>query len=337
MRCAILAHEKFPDRAKSAQGLLRYGDHEIVAVIDRETAGDRVRDHLMDVQDAPIVESIGDVPEIDVLVIGIAPIGGGFDETWRADVSGALSRGCDVWAGLHHFLSEDSEFARLARENDCRLWDVRRPPNDLTVSDGVARDLDATVVLTVGTDCSVGKMTATMELVHAAREQGIDAGFVPTGQTGVMLDGSGIVVDRVVSDFTAGAVERMLLERKNHDYLFVEGQGSIVHPAYSSVTCGILHGSMPDALVLCHEAGREEIHGYESFSLPEIPEVVNCYESLAQPVNSCSMIGGALNTSKLDDRDAREAIDAYEDALDAPATDPVRFDADAIVEAIEQQ
>lgn len=335
MRCAILAHEKFPDRAKSAQGLLRYADHEIVAVIDRETAGDRVHDHLPDVQDAPIVESMGDVPEIDVLVIGIAPIGGGFDETWRADVSGALSRGCDVWAGLHHFLSEDSEFAWLAHENDCRIWDVRRPPDDLTVSDGIARDLDATIVLTVGTDCSVGKMTATMELVNAARERGLDAGFVPTGQTGVMLDGSGIVVDRVVSDFTAGAVERMLLERKDHDYLFVEGQGSIVHPAYSSVTCGILHGSMPDALVLCHQAGREVIHGYESFSLPDIPEVVDRYESLARSVNPCSVVGGMLNTSKLDDKEAKESVADYEDALAVPATDPVRFESDALVEAVE--
>jgi uncharacterized NAD-dependent epimerase/dehydratase family protein len=335
MRCAILAHEKFPDRAKTAQGLLRYGNDEIVAVIDRETAGDRVRDHLSDVQDAPIVESIGDVPEIDVLVIGIAPIGGGFDETWRSDVVGALSRGCDVWAGLHHFLAEDSEFARLARENNCRIWDTRRPPDDLTVSDGVARNLDAKIILTVGTDCSVGKMTATMELVNAAREHGLDAGFVPTGQTGVMIDGSGVVVDRVVSDFAAGAVERMLLKRTDHDYLFVEGQGSIVHPAYSSVTCGILHGSMPDALILCHEPDREVVHGYESFSIPQIPEVVDLYESLAHPINPCSVVGGALNTSELDDTDAREAVTAYEDVLDAPATDPVRFDADVIVEEIE--
>jgi uncharacterized NAD-dependent epimerase/dehydratase family protein len=171
--------------------------------------------------------------------------------------------------------------------------------------------------------------------VNAARERGLDAGFVPTGQTGVMLDGNGIVVDRVVSDFTAGAVEQMLLERKNHDYLFVEGQGSIVHPAYSSVTCGILHGAMPDALVLCHQAGREVIHGYESFSLPKIPEVVDCYESLAQPVNSCSVVGGALNTSKLDDKEAKEAVDDYEDALGVPATDPVRFERDVLVEAIE--
>lgn len=337
MRLAILAHEKFPGRAKTAQGLLRYGEHEIVAVIDRATAGDRVSDHLSGVQDVPIVSDIGDTPEIDALVIGIAPIGGGFDETWRSDVVGALSRGCDVWAGLHHFLATDTEFARLASENDCRIWDVRRPPDDLSVSDGIARELDATVVLTVGTDCSVGKMTATRELVDAARERGLDAGFVPTGQTGVIIDGSGIVVDRVVSDFTAGAVEQMLLERKNHDYLFVEGQGSIVHPAYSSVTCGILHGSMPDAMILCHETGKEVVHGYESFSLPSIPEVVDLYESLAQPLSSSSVVGGALNTSSLDAADAHEAVTNYEELLGAPATDPVRFDAGELVEIIENE
>ncbi|MFC7190274.1 DUF1611 domain-containing protein [Halocatena marina] len=337
MRLAILAHEAFPGRAKTAQGLLRYGEHDIVAVIDRATAGDQVSDHLSDVQEAPIVSNIGDTPEIDALVIGIAPIGGGFEETWRSDVTGALSRGCDVWAGLHHFLATDTEFARLASENDCQIWDVRRSPDDLSVSDGVARDLDATVVLTVGTDCSVGKMTTTMELVQAARDRGLDAGFVPTGQTGVMVDGSGIVIDRVVSDFTAGAVEQMLLERKNHDYLFVEGQGSISHPAYSAVTCGILHGSMPDAMILCHEVDKEVVHGYESFPLRPVSETVDLYESLARPVNPCPVVAGALNTSSTDTEDAREHIATYEDAIGVPATDPVRFDPDELVDVIENQ
>lgn len=337
MRAAILAHEKFPERAKTAEGLLRYGDHEIAAVIDRDTAGDRVNDHLSDVQDAPIVAGIEDVSEeIETLIIGIAPIGGGFDESWRSDVSEALSRGCDVWAGLHYFLSDDPEFVELATKHDAALWDLRRPPDDLTVSQGVASDIDATIVLTVGTDCSTGKMTTTMELVHAAREQGLDAGFVPTGQTGVMIDGDGIVVDRVISDFAAGAVEGLLLDRADHDYLFVEGQGSIVHPAYSGVTCSILHGAMPDALVLCHEADRQVVHGYESFSLPTVPEITSLYERLAHPVSPCSVVGGALNTSHLSEEDAYEAIDTYEQELGAKATDPVRFDASAILEGLER-
>ncbi|WP_327052491.1 DUF1611 domain-containing protein [Halomicrococcus gelatinilyticus] len=336
MQVAVLAHEKFPDRAKTAVGILRYADYDVAAVLDRDRAGERVADHVPDVQDAPIVAGMDDAPDVDALVVGIAPIGGGFDETWRSDVTTALERGCDVISGLHYFLADDDEFADLAAEHDCDLWDVRKPPEDLSVSEGVAADVDAEVVLTVGTDCSVGKMTATLELVEAARERGVDAGFVPTGQTGIMIDGWGNPVDRVVSDFTAGAVEEMIVERgDDHDYLFVEGQGSIVHPAYSAVTCGILHGSMADSLVLCHEAGREVVHGYESFELPSVPEYVDLYEDLARPVHEAEVVAGALNTAHVDDDvAAREAVEGFADALDAPATDLIRFDADDVLEAV---
>ncbi|WP_265110124.1 DUF1611 domain-containing protein [Halosolutus halophilus] len=337
MRVAILAHEKFPDRAKTALGVLRYADYDAAAVLDRETAGDRVSDFVPDVQDAPIVEGMADLEasEVDALLIGIAPIGGDFDESWREDVRTALEYGCDVIAGLHYFLEDDEEFARLAAENDCDLWDVRKPPEDLTVSEGVAGEVDAEVVLTVGTDCSVGKMTVSMELARDAREAGYDAAVIPTGQTGIMIEGWGNPIDRVVSDFTAGAVEEMIVEKGDeHDYLFVEGQGSIVHPAYSAVTCGILHGSMPDRLVLCHVAGRDAVHGYESFSLPSIETYVDLYESLSDPVSEAPVVAGALNTAHLEDDEAREAVDDYAAALDAPATDVIRFDTDEVLEAL---
>ena len=343
MQVAVLAHEKFPDRAKTAVGLLRYADYDIEAVLDRDNAGKRVSDFVPDVQDAPIVAEMADAPEVDALIIGIAPIGGGFDESWRSDVRTALERGCDLISGLHYFLADDEEFADLAADNDCEVWDVRKPPEDLTVAQGVASEVDAEVVLTVGTDCSVGKMTATVELLEAARERGVDAGFVPTGQTGIMIEGWGNPVDRVVSDFTAGAVEEMVVERgDDYDYLFVEGQGSIVHPAYSAVTCGILHGSMADRLVLCHEAGREVVHGYEDFDLPPVPEYVALYEDLARPVHETEIVAGALNTKDVeDDETARDAVESFADELDAPATDPVRFGErdgddgiDAVLEAI---
>jgi len=336
MRIAILAHERFPGRAKTALGILRYGDDDVRAVIDRDRAGERVRDHVTDVQDSLIVGSMDDVEDVDALFIGIAPIGGEFDESWRPDVRVALKRGCDVVAGLHYFLSEDDEFARLAAEHGCEIRDVRKPPDDLTVADGVAADVDAEVVLTVGTDCSVGKMTATMELAEAARAGGHDAAVIPTGQTGIMIEGWGNPIDRVVSDFTAGAVEEMIVEKGDeHDYLFVEGQGSIVHPAYSAVTCGILHGAMPDRLVLCHRAGRDAVHGYESFALPPLSAYVDLYEGLAAPVRETEVVAGALNTMDVErDDDARAAVDEYETALGVPATDLVRFDRDALLEAV---
>jgi len=332
MRIAVLGHGKFPERAKTAVGLLRYADHEPVALLDRENAGDRVDEHVPDLPPVPILESAAAAPAFDVLVIGISPIGGAFDPSWRPDVRTALERGAEVWSGLHDFLADDEEFARLAE--DGQLWDVRRPPGELDVSDGLARGLDARIVLTVGTDCSVGKMTTTMELLEAARERGIDAGIVPTGQTGVMIDGEGIVVDRVPADFVAGAVEGMCEARADRDLLLVEGQGAITHPAYSGVTCGILHGAMPDAVVLCHEAGRERVHGYGSFDLPVTADLATLVEDLAAPVATTEVAAGALNTAGLEEQPARDAVEAYAAALSVPASDPLRFDADGLIEAV---
>jgi uncharacterized NAD-dependent epimerase/dehydratase family protein len=336
MRIAILAHEQFPERAKTAVGVLRYGDHEVAAVVDRTLAGDRVREHVPDVPDAPVVASVADVDDVDALLIGIAPIGGEFDDSWRPDVRTALERGCDVVAGLHYYLADDEEFARLADEHGAELRDLRRPPDDLTVSDGTASDVDPPVVLTVGTDCSSGKMTTTFELVAAARERGVDAAAVPTGQTGIMVAGDGIAVDRVVADFAAGAVEQMVEARaRDHDLLVVEGQGALCHPAYSGVTTSILHGAMPDALVVCHVAGREAVHGYEHVPIPPPGEYAARYEAVADPVTSTRVAGGALNTQRIaDDGRARERVRDYGDAIGAPATDPVRFGVDPVLDAV---
>jgi len=324
MQIAVLAHESFPERAKTAVGLLRYGDHEVRAVLDRDRTGERVSDVLDSVQNAPIVASMDDVPEVAALVIGVAPIGGAFDESWRPDVRAALERGCHVMSGLHDFLTEDEAFAALAEEHGGKIADLRKPPDDLTVAEGTAGDGETRVVTTVGTDCSTGKMTTAYELRDAARERGLNAAVVPTGQTGVAIEGWGIVVDRIVSDYAAGAVERMVETPEGLDLLFVEGQGALVHPAYSGVTTSILHGSAPDALVLCHEAGRERVHGFESFGVPPPGEYATLYERLAAPVSGASVVAGALNTQGLAEGNAHDAVDAYSEAIGAPATDPVR-------------
>jgi len=335
-RIAILAHGKFPDRAKTATGILRYGDYDVAAVIDRDNAGRRVAELRGDLPDAPIVGSMAEAPAVDALVIGIAPIGGGFDETWRDDVRTAIERGCDVVAGLHSFLADDDEFARLADDHGVALHDVRRPPADLGVAEGRAADVDADVVLTAGTDCSTGKMTTTLELVRAARERGVDAGFVPTGQTGVLIAGWGTVVDRVIADFAAGAVEDLVCAAdEGHEVLFVEGQGSLTHPAYSGVTLSILHGARPDALVLCHAAGREAIHGYESTPIPPVDSVADLYEDVAAPVAASAVAAGALNTGSIEDDDrARAAVAEYAADLGAPAADPVRDGPGSLLDAL---
>jgi uncharacterized NAD-dependent epimerase/dehydratase family protein len=334
MRLAILAHEQFPGNAKTATGILRYADDDVVAVLDRDRAGDRVSDHLTGVQDAPIVAEMADVPACDALLIGIAPIGGGFEESWRADVRVAIECGCDVIAGLHYFIAEDEEFAALAAEHGVSLRDVRRPPDDLTVADGTAGEVEARVILTVGTDCSSGKMTSSFELRDAARERGLDAAVVPTGQTGIMITGWGIAIDRIIADFAAGATERIVQQGGDHDVLFVEGQGAIAHPAYSGVTASILHGAQPDSLILCHNAGNETFGGYDDFALPSPAEYVDLYKDLSAPIAPASVDAGMLNTKGLDPEEARDAVAAYADAIDVPATDPVRDDAGDVLDAV---
>jgi uncharacterized NAD-dependent epimerase/dehydratase family protein len=334
MRLAILAHEQFPEHSKTAVGVLRYADDEVVAVLDRDRAGERVRDHLPAVQDAPIVAGMDDAPECDALLIGIAPIGGGFEESWRPDVRAAIRRGCDVVAGLHYPLGDDEEFAGLAAEHGVELRDVRQPPADLSVAEGTAGEVDARVVLTVGTDCSSGKMTSSFELRNAARERGLDAAVVPTGQTGILIAGWGIAIDRVIADFAAGAIERLVERAGDYDVLFVEGQGALAHPAYSGVTLSILHGAQPDALVLCHTAGQETVGGYDSFSLPSPAEYVRLYEQLAAPIAPATVDAGMLDTHGMGPAGARDAVEAYESAIDAPATDPVRYDAGDVLDAL---
>lgn len=332
MRVALLAHEQFPERAKTAVGILRYADHEVVAVLDRSLAGDRVHEHVTHVQDAPIVAGIGDAPDCDALVIGVAPIGGGFEVSWRPDVRGAIQRGCDVVAGLHYLLGEDEEFVTLAAEHGVELRDVREPPADLSVATGEAAE--TRVVLTVGTDCSSGKMTGAFELRDGARERGTDAAVVPTGQTGIMIAGWGIAVDRVVADFAAGATERLVHRAADRDVLFVEGQGSLAHPAYSGVTASILHGAQPDALVLCHVAGRETVGGYDDYPLPDPASYAALYETVTEPVSPAAVEAGLLNTASLDDETARQAVEAYSETLGVPATDPVRNNVDAVLDAV---
>lgn len=334
MRVALLAHEQFPDRAKTAVGVLRYSDHDIVAVLDRDSAGDTVHDYLPDVQDAPIVDEMADVPDCDALVIGIAPIGGGFDDSWRPDVRTAIERRCDVIAGLHYLLSEDDEFCELAAEYDVSLRDVREPPEDLTVAEGTAGEIDAHVVLTVGTDCSTGKMTTSYELRDAARERGLDAAVAPTGQTGIMVSGWGIAIDRTIADFAAGATERLVKEADAEDVIIVEGQGALTHPAYSGVTTAILHGSQPDSLVICHEAGRETVGSYDSFELPDPATYANLYEQVTEPVSPATVDAGVLNTHDLSVDEADAALSEYEAELGVPVTDPVRYDAGDILDSI---
>jgi len=199
----------------------------------------------------------------------------------------------------------------------------------------------ALVVLTVGTDCNVGKMTAQLQLTKKLNDRGIRTRFVPTGQTGIMIEGWGIAVDAVVADFIAGAAEWLTLEgSKNADVVLVEGQGSINHPGYSGVTLGLLHGSCPDAMILCHQSTREYIGDYRAAAwlrIPPLTEYVRLYESIGAAVHPTRVIGISLNTYDLSDVEARRACDQAQRETGLPVTDPVRFDPAPLVSAIAEE
>jgi uncharacterized NAD-dependent epimerase/dehydratase family protein len=340
-RHLILADGDYgPMTSKTANSIIRYHPERTVAVLDREHAGRTVHDVLGFGGAIPVVGSMREGLALapSAVLIGIAPKGGQLPAEWRAWISEALDAGCDIWNGLHNFLSDDPSLAAKARARGRTLHDLRRPPADLPIASGLAKSVDPFVVLTVGTDCNVGKMTAQLQLTRELNESGVRTRFVPIGQTGIMIEGWGIAVDAVVADFIAGAAERLTLEgSKGADVVLVEGQGSINHPGYSGVTLGLLHGSCPDALILCHQSSREYIGDYREapwLRIPALSEYVRLYESTAAVVHSTKVIAISLNTYDLSDLEARRACDRAQQETGLPATDPIRFDSSPLVSAI---
>jgi uncharacterized NAD-dependent epimerase/dehydratase family protein len=310
-------------------------------VFDRGKAGRTVQDVLGYGGAIPV---LGDFKQgLDLgataVLIGIAPRGGRLPDEWRGWLRAAIERGLEIWSGLHTFLGDDPELGPLARAKGVRILDARKPPPDLPVADGRAAEVDACVILAVGSDCNVGKMTAQLQLRDALVRRGRRTSFVATGQTGIFIEGWGIAVDAVVADFIAGAAEQLVLQgARDHDIVLVEGQGSLIHPGYSGVTLGLLHGSCPDAMILCHQASREWIGDYNRpepwVRIPPLPDLVEIYERAAAPVRPSKVIGICLNTYDLPEDEAREAVARAARDTGLPATDPVRFDAAPLVDAI---
>jgi len=340
-RFLILADGDFgPMTSKTANSVIRYLPERVVGVLDRQQAGRTVGDILGFGGGIPIVASMHEGLALGptAVLIGIAPQGGRLPDEWRSWLAEALDRGCDLWSGLHTFLGDDPALAARAAARGRRILDLRKPPADLPIASGLAKAVDPLVVLTVGTDCNVGKMTAQLQLARKLNERGLRTRFVPTGQTGIMIEGWGIAVDAVVADFIAGAAERLVLEgSRDADVVLVEGQGSINHPGYSAVTLGLLHGSCPDALILCHQATRQYIGDYREAAwlrIPSLGEYIRLYETIAAAVHPTEVIGISLNTYDLSDEAARAACEAAAQETGLPATDPVRFDPAPLLDAI---
>ena len=338
-RIAILAEGSFGVlESKTATVLVRYLPDNVVAVIDSTKAGRDVSEVIEIGKGIPVVRNLAEAMlfEPTMLAIGIAPPGGELPEAWRAILREAIGQGLHIMSGLHHFLSDNTELAALAAKNSVMLWDARKPPDNLPVATCKAADVDATVILTVGSDCRVGKMLSGIEVTNAARARGLNAEFCPTGQNGIMVWGWGIAIDAVVSDFTAGAAEQIVLEgAENHDLLIVEGQGSLVHPGYSGVTLSLLHGSMPDAMIFCHQPSRKKVARY-TVPLPAVSEMIAQYEMLTVPIKPAKVIGLALNCFDLSEKEAQKAIADAEAETGLPATDVVRFGAEKLVDTVQK-
>jgi uncharacterized NAD-dependent epimerase/dehydratase family protein len=336
-RLMLLCEGSFDSHnAKTATGPLKWCRQDIVAVIDSQTAGRDPVDIVGFGHGVPIVATLDEAIALggNQLVIGVANIGGVLPPKFRPVIVEALKRGCDVACGLHEILSDDPKLVELAKKHQATIYDLRLVP-DVPCATNQARKLPNKRILAVGTDCNVGKMFATLALTEEFKRRGLDAVFAATGQTGILISGYGYAIDRAISDFAAGIAERLMLDTASHEYVFVEGQGSIDHPSYSGVTLSLLHGTAPQAMVLCHVHSRSGRRHDEGSPLMPLDELRDLYETMAKPILPAKVVGVSVVTRGLSEADARKELSGIEDKLGLPATDPVRFGIKNVADAVQ--
>jgi uncharacterized NAD-dependent epimerase/dehydratase family protein len=319
---------------KLGRGVLRYSHSEIVCVVDSVNAGRDASDVVGIPRSVPVVASLAEAHAMgaNVLVLGIAPGGGLIPASWRPMLSEAIERGFSLVNGLHDRAAP--LFPSLPHGQ--WVWDVRGEPSGLATSQGLSRLMLEPRVLMVGSDMSVGKMTTALEMDRCAQERGLRSAFVATGQTGIIISGSGIPLDSIRVDFAPGAVEGEVLRHAGADVIFVEGQGSLFHP-FSSATLALMRGSAPTHLIFCHRAGMVTNPLLPWVQVPPVAQMVMLNEDLAaglgafvRPVTS----GVALNTFGLTDDEAQAACEAIQEETGLPCCDPVRHGAHRLVESL---
>ncbi|MFQ5624605.1 MAG: N-acetyltransferase DgcN [Paracoccaceae bacterium] len=267
------------------------------------------------------------------LVIGVANRGGVISDAWKAVLVEALDAGMDLAAGLHNRLSDDPGLAGAATNAGRTLHDVRVPMGHFPIADGRRRE--GKRILAVGTDCSCGKMYTALALEKEMRARGMKADFRATGQSGILITGSGVPLDAVVADFMAGAVEAITPANEPDHWDVIEGQGSLFHASYSGVTMALIHGGQPDALVLCHEPTRSHMRGLPHYPVPPLEELRPLALRLARIVNpDCLVIGCAINTAKMGEAEAQSHLRETEERLGLPCVDPFRDGAGRLVDAL---
>jgi uncharacterized NAD-dependent epimerase/dehydratase family protein len=325
-----------PHTAKTAICVIRYRPAEVAAVLDREVAGRTCHEVFHVGGNIPIVASLADAPAANTLLVGIAPPGGKIPPHWRPFLLEAISRGMTLISGLHDLLKHDAEFARAAAVSGAKLVDLREnDEHDVNSRRGLRAE--CLRIHTIGNDCSVGKMVAAVEIADGLSRAGINAGFVATGQTGIMVAGGGCPIDRVIADFVAGAAEKLVLANQHHEVIVVEGQGSLFHPRYSGVTLSLLHGLMPDGLILGYEMGRRVIGDINDFVLPTLEKTIEVYETMANIMHPCRVIGVFVNGQHFPhDDDVAAECAQVEKRLGLPACDVIRHGPGKLVEAVKK-
>ncbi len=335
-RIVILAEKKFgPLTSKMANGTIRYLNEEVVAVIDSANAGKTVEAVLGFGGDIPVYGTLDEAfrHNPNTLLIGISPPGGRFPSAWYPLVINAIQNKLHIISGLHEYLSEIAEFTVLAEKYRVRIVDLRKHKKPDLLARGIARKFRSKIILTVGTHGNIGKMTTTIELVREMQDRGKSADWVATGQIGILIKGKGVPVDSIKGDFISGNVEAAIASADgNYEYVFVEGQGTLQHLGYSAAALGLLHGTLPDAMILCH---RTDI-GVSKFGVntDDLSRMIRLHEEMVSFVKPSKVVGICLNTYNLPDDKSMAMINEIQKNTGLPATDPIKYGTGNIIDGL---
>lgn len=350
-RLAVLADGQLTPRpSKTLTGVLRYRSDRVVTVVDRQNGGADAGDVADLGHGIPVVPDVEAALEHrpDSVLLATEPAGGKLLPYWREQILAAVEAGLDVINGLHSRLSDDEEIRIAAEAAGATLWDLRRQPTERyrTEFSGDGRPVvkvrrhrpGSRTTLTVGTDCGIGKMTTMLEIEREAKARGLDPNFLATGQIGMMISGKGVAVDAIVSDFLDEIIEEdVSAATRDHDLVLVEGQGALNHPRFSPVTLGLVHGSRPDSLILCHDLRRPSLKLVPECPLPPLDLAIEINEQAARwtwPESHCRVVGISVITAGVPDSQARTELDRMTDETGLPATDVLRYGASPLLDAI---
>ena len=338
-RIAILCHDAFNYILnKTGNMLIRYRTDEVVAVIDKSKVGKTAEFELGYGGNIPVMENFESCNGIkpDTLVIGNASQGGFISDVYRKEVVAAIQSGCDIISGMHQFLGDDAELSGLAQQYGVTLTDLRRPPSPPNFSKGSWRTRQVPVLLIVGTDCDTGKMTTGWEITQRLKNQGRKVEFIGTGHTGILLSGAGVPIDAVTADFMAGEIEHVIDKcADNTELIIVEGQGSLTNQYYAGVTLGLLHGAMPDYMIMTHDPGRKD--DVTDLPIASMSLVMQLHIDLMKNFKESKFLGINLLTFKLSEEAAKAEISKTENEYGIATTDLVRFGDLHFIDAIEKE